>query len=382
MGLIRLKDYIEPTDVRNNELLFSNSDLKGLSISKSLINTKANTSNLNLSNYKVLKHNEFVYCTVTSRNGNKISLAYNDGDDCIISSINPTFKIKDENKLNPRFLMMFFNRAEFDRYARFNSWGSARETFTWEDMCDIELDLPPIEIQRKYVAIYEGLLANLKVYESKLEDLKLVCDGYIEGLKRKYPSIKISDYIFEKNLKNDDEKIKYAVGISVNGVFNSKRTSNKDSIASCKVLCRNDIFYASQTTCGIGIGAVGIYDKQENAICAPTCIVVGTKDDLNPYYLLLWINRKEFWRYANFVGSGVVEKFDFALLKEVKIPIPPLEIQNSIVEVFKVYNKRKETVIKLKNIIKNICPLLVRGAILEGKKDNEYLFDENKGKVY
>ena len=149
MGLTRLGNFIEQIDIRNSALSFTYENLKGLSINKNLIPTKANTNELDLKNYKIVKHNEFTYCTVTSRNGNKISLAYNDGDDCIVSSINPTFKVKDESKLLPRFLMMYFNRSEFDRYARFNSWGSARETFTWEDMRDIEINLPPIEIQRK-----------------------------------------------------------------------------------------------------------------------------------------------------------------------------------------------------------------------------------------
>ena len=154
MALTKLGNYIEQTDNRNTDLQFNVNQLRGISINKILMPTKANKDDLNLKGYKVVKNNEFTYCTVTSRNGNKISLAYNDGEDCIVSSINPTFKIKDEAKLLPRFLMMYFNRAEFDRYARFNSWGSARETFTRDDMCDIDIDLPSLDIQKKYVAVY------------------------------------------------------------------------------------------------------------------------------------------------------------------------------------------------------------------------------------
>ena len=181
----RLGNFIEVIDERNVDGKFTAKDLKGISINKVLMSTKADISNLNVKNYKILKSNYFTYCTVTSRNGNKISLAYNDGKGCIISSINPVFRVVDERKLLPKYLMMYFRRSEFDRYARFNSWGSARETFSWEDFCDIELVIPPIEIQKKYVDVYESLLHNLKVYESKLEDLKLVCDGYIEDLRRK-----------------------------------------------------------------------------------------------------------------------------------------------------------------------------------------------------
>ena len=104
MALSRMGDFIELVDLRNNEGKYAEESLKGISINKVLTPTKADTSNLNLRTYKILKHNWFTYCTVTSRNGNKISLAYNDGDDCLVSSINPVFKVKDESKILPRYL--------------------------------------------------------------------------------------------------------------------------------------------------------------------------------------------------------------------------------------------------------------------------------------
>lgn len=101
------------------------------------------------------------------------------------------------------YLFIFFNRPEFDRYSRFNSWGSARETFSWEDFCDIDITLPSIEQQRKYVDVYLALQNNLAAYQSKVEDLKLVCDGYIEELRRKtstmkIPMVRIGDYITKR----------------------------------------------------------------------------------------------------------------------------------------------------------------------------------------
>ena len=149
MGLTKLGNYIEQTDIRNDDLTFGENDVKGISTTKQFIETKADLLGVSLKSYKVIGPNEFVYVADTSRRGDKIGLAYCENKPCIVSSIYTSFRVKDESKLLPRFLMMFFNRSEFDRYARFNSWGSARETFTWEDMCDIKLDLPPIEIQRK-----------------------------------------------------------------------------------------------------------------------------------------------------------------------------------------------------------------------------------------
>ena len=368
MGLTRLGDYIEQIDIRNSALSFTYENLKGLSINKNLIPTKANTNELDLKNYKIVKHNEFTYCTVTSRNGNKISLAYNDGDDCIVSSINPTFKVKDESKLLPRFLMMFFNRSEFDRYARFNSWGSARETFTWEDMCDIELDLPSIEIQRKYVAIYEGLLANLHSYECKLEELKLVCDGYIEDLRKKYSLQEIKNYIKLISRINDNPLL----GIDdVLGVSNEKTIVPTKSNVSISDLPKftivkfNDFIYNPRNGVAIGLNK----NKEDKLISFNNTFFIVESNNILPDYLFIFFCRHEWDRKVRFDSWGSsTEVYSFEALSTTKIPIPPLEIQDSIVEVFNVYNERKEYVNRLKNIIKDICPILVRGAIKEASE--------------
>ena len=210
---------------------------------------------------------------------------------------------------------------------------------------------------------------NQKVYESRLDDLKLICDGYIENLRRKLPCEKIGKYIEEINEKNSDEKIRYAIGISVNGVFDSKRTATKDSVAGCKIVRENNLLWATQTTCGIGIGAIGIYRGKKDAICAPTCCIIKSDDsklDLN--YLLMWLKREQFLRYANFYGTGVIEKFDFDLMSEYAIPIPNITVQKSIAEIFKVLETRKEINEKLKTQIKDICPVLIQGALKEGRK--------------
>ncbi len=364
MGLVKLGNFIEQTDIRNDDLTFGENDVKGISTTKQFIETKADLLGVSLKSYKVIGPNEFVYVADTSRRGDKIGLAYCENKPCIVSSIYTSFKVKDESKLLPRFLMMFFNRSEFDRYARFNSWGSARETFTWEDMCDIELDLPPIEIQRKYVAIYEGLLANLKVYKSKLEDLKLVCDGYIEDLRKKCPSEEIKQYI-RRGTKNSDEIIKKVLGIGQSGFITPQKQPN-ESLKNYKVLKKGYICYAPPLY-NILSDAIDVYNLNYDSVCSPIYETFYCRHQLNPFYLLMWLKRSEFKRHAEFYALGVRNTFDFDLMQEFQIPIPPIEIQNSIVEVFNVYNERKEYVNRLKNIIKDICPILVRGALEESK---------------
>lgn len=211
MGLIKYKlgELIRLRDERNSEGKFTINDVKGISIQKIFIDTKADMSGVSLKPYILVKPDYFAYVTVTSRNGEKITIAHNDTDNTyIVSSSYVVFDIKRKDLLLSEYLFMFFNRREFDRYSRFNSWGSARETFSWEDMCDIDIYLPSIEIQRKYVDIYNAMLANQKAYESGLEDLQTLCTAYIEKLRRDADGLhKIGEYIQPYNEKNTDGAI-------------------------------------------------------------------------------------------------------------------------------------------------------------------------------
>jgi len=145
----KLGDLIIQSDERNSELSYSINNVKGISIKKEFIETKAKMDGVSLKPYKVVPPGYFAYVTVTSRNSEKITLAYNDTDNTyIVSSSYIVFEVDKKNILLPEYLFMFFNRPEFDRLARFNSWGSARETFTWEDICDLKIIIPPIDIQK------------------------------------------------------------------------------------------------------------------------------------------------------------------------------------------------------------------------------------------
>lgn len=157
MGLKKYKlgELIEMTDERNYSGKFFLDSVKGISTEKVFIDTKANMDGVSLGSYKVVNPYEFAYVPDTSRRGDKIALAYNNSTKTVlISSIYLTFKCCRDDLLIPDYLFMFFNRPEFDRYARFNSWGSARETFSWEDFCDTTIVLPNLDIQRRFSSIF------------------------------------------------------------------------------------------------------------------------------------------------------------------------------------------------------------------------------------
>lgn len=159
----RLGDYIQPVDIRNKELEVET--LLGVSNAKEFIRSIANTIGTDMSNYKVITKGQFVYIPDTSRRGDKISIALMQEDKAIVSQAYTVFEVVDQTQLLPNYLMMWFRRPEFDRYARFKSHGSAREVFDWEEMCEVRLPIPDIEVQRKIVAQYETFTRRIALNE-------------------------------------------------------------------------------------------------------------------------------------------------------------------------------------------------------------------------
>ena len=162
MDYKRLGDYIREVNVRNRELKVTN--LLGVSISKEFMPSIANTIGTDMSTYKIVERGQFAYGPVTSRNGDKVSIALLDGyDDAIISQAYTVFEVIDHEQLLPEYLMMWFRRPEFDRYARFHSHGSAREIFDWDELCDVMLPIPSITRQREIVSEYETLTNRIRL---------------------------------------------------------------------------------------------------------------------------------------------------------------------------------------------------------------------------
>ena len=374
MGLTKYKlgELVEIVDLRNKDVnnQYKEDDVKGISIDKVFIETKANLKNVSLSPYKLVQPHQFAYVTVTSRNGEKISLAYNQNKKTyIVSSSYIVFKVGNKEILDPSFLFMYFNRPEFDRFSRFNSWGSARETLSWEDFCDIEINLPPIDIQKKYVAIYKAMLENQQAYEEGLEDLRLACDGTIEKLKHNSKKRMLGDFIVETNIKNENGSIKKVLGVESTGNFMRTRAKMKGvNIKNYSVVKKNDFAYNPSR---INLGSIARYEDEDPCIISPmyaTFKVVSKT--LNPLFLSIWFSRKEFHRYTWYYSTGSVrDLFDINLMKEVYLPYPDISIQNSIANIYKVYTERKEINEKLKEQIKSICPILIKGAMEEADRE-------------
>lgn len=362
----RLGDLIELCDERNAEGKFTVDDVRGISTDKKLIDTKANMDGVMLDSYKIICKNQFAYVADTSRRGDKIALAYNtEESNFLVSSIYTIFHITHPEILNSDYLFMFFYRPEFDRYARFNSWGSARETFSWEDMCDMQITLPPLAAQQKAVAVYNALKANLAAYEQGLDDLKLVCDGFIEELRKKNTSERIGNYITQKNIRNKDKKITRVMGLSTKKEFREAQSRvNRDELGNYKIVETNDFAFVPTTDTWKVLAFS--YNTTSETICVSPIYEVFSidREKIVPGYLAIWLNRKEFDRYARYNSWGSArENFSFEDMCDVQIPLPSLEVQQSIVNMYKCYTELRRIAAELKTKIKAICPILIKGSL-------------------
>ncbi len=358
MKKYKLGELISLCDERNSDNKYTLSDVKGISIKKEFIETKADMAGVSLTPYILVRPDSFAYVTVTSRNGEKITLAHNTSKKSyIVSSSYVVFRVCEPDVLLSDYLFMFFNRPEFDRYSRFNSWGSARETFSWEDFCDIDITLPSIEQQRKYVDVYLALQNNLAAYQSKVEDLKLVCDGYIEDLRRKMPCKKIGEYIVESSTKNNNNKIKEVRSVSVTKEFKLTNAKvNKNELRNYLIVRPKEIAFV-QTTGNEKVLAFAYNDYDYPVVVSSVDKVFKSKDEniLDLQFLALYLSRKEFDRYARFNSWGSArEVFTMNDMNDVEIPIPDISVQREIVNIHKCYVERQRIAEALKEQLKNI----------------------------
>ena len=178
---VTLGDYIEPIDVRNTDGKYTINDVRGISINKVIIDTKAEMTGVSLLPYKLFEPSCFCYVPITSRNGNRITLAINNYDNTfIVSSSYCVFRIKDIEHLDPMYLYLFFCRPEFDRYSRFNSWGSAREAFSFDEMCRVRIPLPPLDVQKSIVALHKCAEEARSIAADVRETLRKMCPAMVQ----------------------------------------------------------------------------------------------------------------------------------------------------------------------------------------------------------
>ncbi len=370
MSYKRLGDYIQKVNNRNKNLEVTN--LLGVNIFKNFMPSVANQSGLDLSKYKVIQKGQFATNLMHVNRDEVLPVAlYTDNEPALVSPAYITFEVIDEQELLPEFLMMEFQRPEFDRKAWTYCDSSVRGGLEWDRLCDMEIPDIDIDQQRKFIALYKGLLANQRVYENSLEDLQLICDTYIEDLIKTEEPKALGEYIQQSDERNSELQVTFLQGVSTSKVLiNSKANTSGVKFHNYKVVRNGQFVYVADTS-RRGDKIALAMNSSDDCIVSAIYTVFEVKDskELLPEYLYLFFQRAEFDRYARFNSWGSArETFDWDEMCNVKLPIPDIKVQEAIVTIYNTLESRKKINEQLKESIKPLCPVLMKGVVKEMNK--------------
>lgn len=301
----RLGDYIERCDEFNEGMQVE--ELQGISNNKYFQRSHTNTIGIDLTGYRVVRNNQFAFNRATTRNGDRISIALRNGTDCMVSPSYRIFKSKDENVLLSEYLMMWFRRPEFDRYARFKSHGSAHEFFDYEEMCEVELPIPSIEKQREIVKEYNTIVNRIQLNEQlnqKLEETAHCTfkQMFFDTQSIDVDSVPLSKYAdFNPNHSiKDGEIVSYVEMADLQENLLSIKGSVKRGFTSGSKFKNNDTLLARITPC-LENGKTAFVDCllfDEVAFGSTEFIVLRAKKNISPFWIYCLSRSKLFRAYA------------------------------------------------------------------------------------
>ena len=359
-------------NAENNEnLQYGVSDVRGVLNTKGISNTKADLNGRDLKKFLVVRPDGFVF---NHRVHDKLGLGYNTTEETYIFTndyvafyVNPKVK---ETILLPEYLYIWFLRPEFDRYMLFKTYGSATLFFSWDNMCELEIELPDITIQRKFVDIYKSMVANQQSYENGLEDLKLTTEVLIDEIKHSAMKKPVGDLLAEVDERNTTGSVTNVQGINITKQFMpSVANINGVDLKKYKVVRKGQFAYSGMQTGRDGCIRIALYRGDDPIVISPAYTVLQVKDQaVLPEYIMIWFSRAESDRLGWFMSDASIRSnLDLDRFYETEIPVPDTKIQSAIVEIYKAYITRRSIVEKLKAQIKDICPILIRGSLEEGK---------------
>ena len=322
------------------------------------------------SKYKIVPPNYFACNLMHVGRDELLPIALNHTDaNKYVSPAYTVFKIVENDALLHEYFFLMLKSDERDRYFWFHTDSSVRDGMSWTDFCELEIELPPLPIQQKYVDVYNAMLNNQRAYETGLEDLKFICDAYIEELRRNMPGEPIGKYIERFDERNGENGTQNVMGISVYKEFRVPTSKvNRNELSNYKIVKPRQIAFV-QTTHNEKVFAYAFNNTDEDIVVSSVNEVFSTDESkLLPEFLSMFFNRIEFDRYARYHSWGSArETFTWTDLIEVKIPIVEIPVQQAISDIYTVYRERKSINEKLKAQIKDLCPILIKGSLEEAK---------------
>lgn len=361
---VRLGDYISQRRENNSSLKYGVDLIEGVNSDGEFQPTKAITDNINLKPYKVVRHGDIVYNPSRLNIG---SLAYRTGGMCIVSHLYQVFHIKEKYQsiLSAEFLTLYLRRSEFYRYVDYDNFASQRAEYNLRKLGELLIPLPSPAEQQKVVNVWRAFREIKEQNEAKAAPLMQLCQSYIQELKHKYPMQEIGPYIHRIDERNTDNKIKEVRSVSVSKNFNATNAKvDKNNLLNYKIVRENQISFV-QTT------------GNEKCLCAAINhlgfpIVVTSVNEvfetdekyLLADYLHLIFRRTETDRYARFNSWGSArETFTWEDMTRFAIPLPSIEVQQAIVNIYKCANEAKQIAEEADRLSREVCPALFQHVI-------------------
>lgn len=364
---VQLGDYIERSMANNFDLKYGSEHIEGVTSKGEFAPTKAQTIDINLKPYKLVNNGDFVYNPSRFNIG---SIAYRKQGFCIVSHLYVVFRLTEYGKkhFHPEFLYMYIYREEFFRMIDYLNFGSQRPEFNFFELSDIMVPLPSIEVQRELVDTYNGLKSLAEQNETLIPRLSAACQAYIVDCRAKYPSVSLGEYIEVDEEQNiNDEDLPF-MGINIQKEF-MPTNANTDGLKKNKYLIMRKgrfVFSGMQTGRDIAI-RVGLYNSDKPALISPAYITFSVskdkRDRILPEYLNLQFKRSESDRLGWFYSDGSIRSnLDWDRFCEFQIPLPPIDVQQAIVDVYHCMERAKQIATTAREKLKTLCPALVQRA--------------------
>lgn len=368
-----LGDIVLPYVQKCNNPNLTADDISGVNKDKEFFEPSKQAGS-DTSNYKVVPPAYFACNLMHVGRDRVLPIALNHTNrNKIVSPAYTVFCLNDQTLLLNEFFLMMLKSNERDRYFWFHTDTSVRDGMAWEDFCEVEVAVPSISVQKKFVTIYYALQEMLKVHLQSVSHLQCTFRAYLDGIKKTVEKVSLQEHIELCSERNGENLGLDSVrGVSIQKKFiYTKADMGNVSLKSYFVVKPNEFCYVPITSRNGDKISLAINDSQENYLVSSTYVVFRVKDTkkLNPKYLLLWLSTSEFDRYARFNSWGSArEAFDWTALESLEIPMPDITIQNGIVGLLEAQREEEKAFEKATDVVSGICPILIAGALKEGAK--------------
>ena len=364
---VRLGDYIEQCDERNTA--GSNYPVIGINRDKTFMPTVANLDGVDIAKYKIVSKGMFVFSGMQTGRDICIRIGLYDKDQpALISPAYTTFFINKENDVLPEYFFMYFNRDESDRYGWFISDSSVRANLDWPRFLDIEIPLPSVAEQQKVVNAWRAFREIKEQNEAKAAPLMQLCQSYIQEIKKK----NVRKYRVGNAIEVIDETNKDGSPYEVLGLNNNKMfmptVASMDTIntSKYKIIRKGEFAFSGMQTGRDKCIRIALYDKDIPALISPayTTFILDKKEPILPEYFMMIFKNPEMDRLGWFYSdSSVRANLDWNRFIDIEIPLPPIEVQQAIVNIYKCANEAKQIAEEADRLSREVCPTLLQHVI-------------------